>query len=265
MNIVVLLKQTPDTESVIRISPDGKSIVTDGLKWIINPYDEFALEAALRLRDKHGGKVTVVSYGSARVVEALRTALAMGADDAVLLDDPALRAADYMRVTRALSAAIQELNPDIILTGSRAIDYDQGQRGAIVAENLGWPHLALAVSIECDGTTVTVERPVEGAKVLLESSLPVLVTLGGSHAIWNPRYASLPGIMKAKKKPIAKKTITDLGLDPSEFSAETARIRITGLEKPQERQAGRIIDGGLDVEGKAAELVRSLHEEAKLI
>lgn len=265
MNIVVLLKQTPDTESVIRIASDGKSVATEGLKWIINPYDEFAIEAALRLKDKHKGKVTVVSYGPQRVVEALRTALAMGADDAVLLDDPALKTVDYLRVTRALSTAIKELNPDIILTGSRAIDYDQGQRGAIVAEHLGWPHLALAVSLECDGSTVTIERPIEGGKVTLESSLPVLVTLGGSHAVWNPRYASLPGIMKAKKKPIITKKITDLGFDPSEFKPETSRIRITSLEKPPERKAGRMINGDLDFEGKAAELVRSLHEEAKVI
>jgi electron transfer flavoprotein beta subunit len=265
VNIVVLLKQTPDTESVIRIAGDGKSIVTDGLKWIINPYDEFALEAALRLKDKLKGKVSVVSYGPPRVVEALRTALAMGADDAVLIDDPVLKTADYLRVTKALTAAIKELNPDLIFTGSRAIDYDQGQRGAIVAENLDWPHLALAVAVDCDGSVVTIERPIEGGKVILESPLPALVTFGGAHAIWNPRYASLPGIMKAKKKPIAMKKVTDLGFDPANFEPETARIRITSLEKPAERKQGRIINGDLDVVGKAAELVRSLHEEAKVI
>lgn len=265
MNVVVLLKQTPDTESVIRIAVDGKSIVTDGLKWIINPYDEFALEAALRLKDKLKGRVSVVSYGPPRVVEALRTALAMGADDAVLIDDPVLKSADYLRVTRALTAAIKELNPDLIFTGSRAIDYDQGQRGAIVAEHLDWPHLALAVAVDCDGSIVTIERPIEGGKVILESPLPALVTFGGAHAIWNPRYASLPGIMKAKKKPIAMKKVTDLGFDPTDFEPETARIRITSLEKPTERKQGRIINGDLDVVGKAAELVRSLHEEAKVI
>ncbi|MFP5213709.1 MAG: electron transfer flavoprotein subunit beta/FixA family protein [Acidobacteriota bacterium] len=265
MNIVVVLKQTPDTESVIRLTEDGKRIVTDGVKWIINPYDEFAIEAALRLKTKHGGKVTVVSYGPPRVVEALRTALAMGADDAVLLADPALKTADFLRVTRALTVSIQSLNPDVILIGSRAIDYDQGQRGAILAENLGWPHLALAVSLESDGSTVTIERPVEGGKVTLESPLPVLVTVGGSHAIWNPRYASLPGIMKAKKKPLATKTLADLGLNASDFAPETARVWITHLEKPAERQQGRIIDDGLDTAGKARELARVLREEAKVI
>ncbi len=162
MNIVVVIKQTPDTETVIRIAPNQRQIVTSDVKWIINPYDEFAIEGALRLREKHGGAVTVISYGPQRVIEALRTALAMGADDAVLINDPTIKDADFLRVTRALAAASREKNPDIILMGSRSVDYDQGQRGAIVAEMLAWPHLALAVSIESDGTSVTIDRPSEG-------------------------------------------------------------------------------------------------------
>jgi len=165
----------------------------------------------------------------------------MGADDAVLIDDPEMKNADFMRVTRALVAAAREKNPDIILIGSRTVDYDQGQRGAILAEMLGWPHLALAVSMESDGAKVTIDRPIEGGKVTLEAPLPALVTFGGSHAVWNPRYASLPGIMKAKKKPLAVKKLTDLGLDPADFTPEKARIRITSLELPaaQGRQDNR--------------------------
>jgi len=265
VNIVVVIKQTPDTETVIRIAANHKHIETSGIKWIINPYDEFALEAALRLKQKHGGNVTVMSYGSKRVVEALRTALAMGCDDAVLIEDPRMKDADFMRVTRALTAAAKEKNPDIILIGSRTVDYDQGQRGAILAEMLGWPHLALAVSLESDGFKVVVERPIEGGKVTLEAPLPALVTFGGSHAVWNPRYASLPGIMKAKKKPLALKTLTDLGLDPADFAPEQARIRITSLELPPQRKAGRIVDGGLDTGGKARELIKLLREEARVI
>lgn len=265
MNIVVFIKQTPDTETVIRIAPNNRQIVTTGIKWIINPYDEFAIEAALRLKEKNGGTVTVISYGPQRVVEALRTALAMGADDAVLIDDPLMRDADFMRVTRALVAAAREKNPDIILIGSRSVDYDQGQRGAILAEMLGWPHLALAVSMESDGSTVLIDRPIEGGKVTLEAPLPALVTFGGSHAVWNPRYASLPGIMKAKKKPLVLKKLPDLGLDPADFAPEKARIRITSMELPPQRKAGKIIDGGLDVEGKAKELIKLLREEARVI
>lgn len=265
MNVVVLLKQTPDTESVIRIASDGKSIVTDDLKWIINPYDEFAVEAALRLKEKQGGSVTIVSWGPQRVVESIRTALAMGADSGVLIDDPALEGSDSLGVAKALAAAVKELNPDVVLCGSRAVDYDLAQRGPMVAEFLGWPHLALSISLVSNGSDVVIERPIEGGKVTLESNLPAVVTLGGSHAVWNPRYASLPGIMKAKKKPLAMKKLGDLGLDASEFGPGAAKVLITSLEMPPERTAGRIIDGGLDTAGKAVELVRALHEEAKVI
>jgi len=265
VNIVVVLKQTPDTESVIRIANDGKSIVTDGLKWIINPYDEFAVEAGLRLKQKHGGTVTVLSYGPQRVVEALRTALAMGADNAVLIAEDDLESSGRVKVAKAVAAAIKELNPDIVLCGSRAVDYDMAQRGPMVAELLGWPHLALAISLECDGAKVSIERPIEGGKVVLDSTLPAVVTFGGSHAVWNPRYASLPGIMKAKKKPLASKKLSDLGLNPADFQPGSGKTRVTSIEMPPERAPGRIIDNGLDTAGKAVELVRALHEEAKVI
>jgi electron transfer flavoprotein beta subunit len=265
LNIVVLLKQTPDTESVVRIASDGRSIQTDGLKWIINPYDEFAVEAALRLKEKHGGTVTIVSWGPQRVVESIRTALAMGADTGVLIDDPELEASDSLGVARALAAAVKELNADIVLCGSRAVDYDQAQRGPMVAEFLGWPHLPLAVVLESTGSTVTIERPVEGGKVTLETALPAVVTLGGSHAVWSPRYASLPGIMKAKKKPLAVKKLSDLGLDGAQCGGAAARITITSLEMPPERAAGIVLSSDLDTAGKARELVRLLHEEAKVI
>lgn len=265
MNIVVLLKQTPDTESVIRIADDGKSIVTNDLKWIINPYDEFAVEAALRLKEKHGGSVTIVSWGPQRVVESIRTALAMGADSGVLIDDDALEGSDGLTIARVQAAAVKELNPDIILCGSRAVDYDQAERGVMVAEFLQWPHLALGVTVDSDGSKVTIERPIEGGKVTAEADLPALVTLGGSHAVWNPRYASLPGIMKAKKKPLAVKKLADLGIDSSECGPDAAKIKITGMEMPPQRAPGRIIDGDLETAGKAQELVRALHEEAKVI
>ena len=265
VNIAVVLKQTPDTESVIRLAGDGKSVVTDGFKWVINPYDEFAVEAALKLKEKHGGTVTVVSTGPQRVVESMRTALAMGADTGVLIDDPALEGSDLYGTVTAIAAAMKELNPDIILCGSRAVDYDQAQRGPILAELLGWPHLALAVTIDCDGSKVCVDRPIEGGKVNIEADLPALVTLGGSHAVWSPRYASLPGIMKAKKKPLAVKKLADLGLDGSKFGVAAAGMSITSFEMPPQRLAGKIVDGGLDAEGKARELVRLLHDEAKVI
>jgi len=265
VRIVVLLKQTPDTESVIRISGDGRSIVTDDFKWIINPYDEFAIEAALRLKEKHEGNVTIVSWGPQRVVESIRTALAMGADEGVLIDDDALEGSDSLGVARALASVLRELGPDIVLCGHRAVDYDQGQRGPMVAELLGWPHLGLAISIDSDGSKVTAERPIEGGKIVVEADLPALVTLGGAHGVWNPRYTSLPGIMKAKKKPLAVKKLDDLGLTAAECGEEAAKIKMSSLEMPPTRLAGRIINGDLDTEGKARELVRALSKEAKVI
>lgn len=265
MNIVVLLKQTPDTESVIRIAEDGKSVVTEDLKWIINPYDEFAVEAALRLKEKLGGKVSMLSIGPRRVADAIRTALAMGADDGVLIDDPAMEGSDSQAVARVLAAAAKELDPDLILCGSRAVDGDEAQVGPRVAELLGWPHWSQALTIDCDGSKVTVERPIEGGRIVADADLPALVALGGSHAVWNPRYASLPGIMKAKKKPLAFKTLSDLDIDPSRCGPNASKIRITALDMPPARKPGRIINGDLDTVGKARELVRLLHEEAKVI
>lgn len=265
MNIVVVLKQTPDTETVIRIAAGGRRIETSGVKWIINPYDEFAIEAALRLKQKHGGTITAIACGPQRVVEALRTALALGVDDAMLVDDPAIKGADPLQMTRILAAAVKGINPDIVLMGSRAIDYDQGQRGVMLAERLGWPHLALAVSLESDGARVVIDRPIEGGTVKLEAVLPALVTFGGSHAVWNPRYASPLGIMKARKKTIGVKTLADLGLDPAEFGADKAKIHIASMELPQPRKPGKMIAGDLDMAGKARELARLLREEAGVI
>ena len=263
MNIVVLLKQVPDTETVIHIAPDGKSLDPTNIKWISNPYDEYAVEGALRLKDSQGASVTILSLGPQRAVEAMRGALAMGADQGVLVDDPATEGSDALGKAKALAAALKGLSFDLILSGHRAVDDDENQVGVMVAELLGIPHLGLAVSLEVDGGKVAIERPVEGAKVKVEAPLPALVTFGGAHAIWNPRYASLPGIMKAKKKPLEVKTLADLGLTPDQVGAGAAKVRVSALEMPPKRQAGRVLEG--DTAGKAKELARLLHEEAKLI
>ncbi len=260
MNVVVLLKQVPDTETKIKIGADGKTIDTSEIKWIINPYDEYALEAALRLQDSVGAKVTILSMGPERTVESIRTALAMGADQGVLVDDPAAESGDALGKAKVLAAALMNLDFDLIFCGHRAVDDDENQVGIMVAELMGTPHLGLAVSVEVADGKVKIERPIEGARVTLEAKLPALVTFGGAHAVWNPRYASLPGIMKAKKKPLETKTLDDLGLSPDELGA---RVMVTSMELPAERQAGRVLEG--DTAEKARELTRLLHEEAKLI
>ncbi len=263
MDIVVLLKQVPNTETVIKIENDGRYIATSGIKWVINPYDEYAVEAALRLKDSQGANVTILSLGPQRTVESIRAALAMGADKGILVDDPAAEGSDALGKARILTAALKQIPHDLIFCGHRAVDDDENQVGIMVAELLGIPHLGLAVAVEVTNGGVKINRPIEGAKVQLETRLPTLVTIGGAHAIWNPRYASLPGIMKAKKKPLEIKKLADLGLSSEQVGTAAAKIMITSLEMPVPRQAGSIISG--DTVTKAKELVRLLHEEAKVI
>jgi electron transfer flavoprotein beta subunit len=263
VEVVVLLKQVPDTETVIKIDPSGKAIATSDIKWVINPYDEYAVEAALRLKDSQGANVTILSLGPQRTVESIRSALAMGADKGVLVDDPATEGSDALGKARALAAALKGLPFDLIFCGHRAVDDDENQVGIMVAELLGIPHLALAVALEVADGKAQIERPIEGAKLKLEAPLPALVTFGGAHAVWNPRYASLPGIMKAKKKPLEVKKLADIGLAADQVGAAAAKVKVSSLEMPTPRQAGVMVPG--DTAGKAKELVRLLHEEAKII
>lgn len=264
MNIVVCLKQVPDTETQIKIASDGTSIVTDDIKWVMNPYDEFGVEEALRIKEKFGGEVTVVGLGPKRVTESIRTALAMGADKAILISDPALEGSDTLATAKALAAAIKDIPYDLIFTGQRGVDDDMGVVGAALAQFLGIPHVALVVQVEVaeDGKSVKVHRPVEGQTLVIESSLPALLT--AQKGLNEPRYASLPGIMKAKKKPLEEKTLADMGLDASEFGEGGRKLKIIALTPPPQREAGKIVEGETPQE-KAAELARLLHEEAKVI
>ena len=264
MNIIVCLKQVPDTESQIKIGPDGESIVTDDIKWVMNPYDEFGVEEALRLKEKHGGEVTVVALGPKRVTESIRTALAMGADKGILVSDDALEGSDALATAKAIAAAIKDLEADIIFTGQRGVDDDQGLVGAAVAELLDIPQLSLIVKVETaeDGKTVKVERPIEGEALVIESSLPALIT--AQKGLNEPRYASLPGIMKAKKKPLDEKSLGDLGLDAAEFGVGARKLKILELTPPPVRKAG-IMVGGDTPQDKAAELAKLLHDEAKVV
>ncbi len=264
MDIIVCLKQVPDTETQIKIASDGKSIVTDEIKWVMNPYDEYGVEEALRLKEKFGGEVTVVGLGPKRVTESIRTALAMGADKGILISDEALEGSDSLATAKALAAAVKDLKYDLIFTGQRGVDDDMGIVGASLAEFLGIPHLSLIVNVEVaeDGKSVKVNRPVEGQVLVIESSLPALIT--AQKGLNEPRYASLPGIMKAKKKPLEEKTLSDLGLNPAEFGEGARKAKVLEITPPPERQAGKIVEGETAQE-KAAELARLLHDEAKVI
>jgi len=264
VNIIVCLKQVPDTETQIKIAPDGKSIVKNDIKWVMNPYDEYGVEEALRLKEKFGGEVTVIGLGPKRVTETIRTSLAMGCDKGVLINDPALENSDVLGTAKALAAVIKDLDSDIIFTGQRGVDDDNGLVGATLAELLDIPQLSLIVKVEVsdDGKSVKVNRPVEGQVLSIESSLPALIT--AQKGLNEPRYASLPGIMKAKKKPLEEKTLADLGLDASGFGEGARKLKILEIKPPPQRVGGKIIEGETPEE-KAANLAKLLREEAKAI
>jgi len=264
VNIIVCLKQVPDTETQIKVASDAKSIVTDDIKWVMNPYDEFGVEEALRLKEKFGGEVTVVGLGPKRVTESIRTALAMGADKGILISDDALEGSDSLAVAKALAAAIKGLEYDLIFTGQRGVDDDLGVVGAALAELLGIPQMSIIVKVEVaeDGKSVKVTRPIEGENLIIESSLPALIT--AQKGLNEPRYASLPGIMKAKKKPMEEKTLSDLGLDAAGFGEGGRKVKIVELTPPPARAEGKIVEGETPQE-KAAELAKLLHDEAKVL
>jgi electron transfer flavoprotein beta subunit len=264
VNILVCLKQVPDTESLIKIAPDGKAIVTDNIKWVMNPYDEYAVEEALRIKEKHGGEVTIIGVGPKRVTEAIRTALAMGADKGILVDDPALPGTDSLGTAKVLAAVIKDLEYDMVLCGKQGVDDDYGVVGSSLAELLGIPQVSVVVKLEVseDGSMVKAHKEVEGGTFVIEAALPVLIT--AQKGLNEPRYASLPGIMKAKKKPLDVKTIADLGMDASEVGESGAKIKIIRITPPEERAAGKIVEGETPTE-QAAQLARLLHEEAKAI
>lgn len=255
MHVVVILKQTFDTEEKIVIT-DGK-ISEDGVKFVINPYDEYAVEEALRLKEAHGGTVTVVSAGPERTAEALRTALAMGADEAVRIATEAIDTDEY-GISRLLAAFLQTLNYDLILGGNFSVDNGAGQVAVRIAKLLALPHVSSITELAVNGDRATVMRDAEGDAETLELTLPAVMT--AQQGLNEPRYPSLPGIMKAKKKPFRELSLTDLGLSEDEIAPKTERL---GLSLPPARQAGKLLAGS--PAEQAAELVRLLRSEAKVI
>jgi electron transfer flavoprotein beta subunit len=265
VKIVVLVKSVPDTESKIKIAGDGVSIDPAGIKFVMNPYDEFAVEEGLRIRERFKDDTTVVavSMGPDRVVDVLRTALAMGADDAVHVNDPAFEGGDAHANARVLAEAVRLLGADLILGGKQGIDDDAALTGAAVAEHLGVPQALIVTEIvfSDDKAKVTARRRIEGADELVEMSLPAVVTC--EKGLNEPRYASLPGIMKAKKKEIHKVALADLPLKPDQVGAAGSATRLIKYHSLPERPPVKMITG--DAATQAKELARLLREEAKVI
>lgn len=260
LEIIVLLKRVPATESMIGIAEDGKSIKTGDLKWVVNPYDEFAVEEALKIKQAHGGTVTVISVGSDKTVESIRTALAMGADKGILINDPSAVNCDSLEISRILAAAIKAVPYDVIIGGMRAVDDDNYQVGPAVAEYLGIPHISMVIKEEISDGKIRCHRTVEGGTLVVDASLPVLFTT--QRGLNEPRYASLPGIMKAKKKPLETRTLADIGLSSDDLGKP--KTSLVSMSLPAERPGGRIIEGE-NAAAKAASLVKALMEEARVL
>jgi electron transfer flavoprotein beta subunit len=258
MTIAVCVKQVPDTETRVRVAPDGKGIVESDINWIVSPYDEFAIEEALKIKEKSGGEVVLVALGPDRVQSALRSGLAMGADSAIHLKDPLFDAADTSGVGRALAAALKGLGADLVLTGQLGVGGDNGQVPGLVAAFLDVPQVTMAVKVEVQDSKATIEREIEGAHEVWETSLPAVVS--AQKGLNEPRYASLKGIMAAKKKPIEARDAAALGLSAEQLAPKTETV---ALELPPARAAVRLIEGDADTQVK--ELLRVLHEEAKVI
>ncbi|WP_404453405.1 electron transfer flavoprotein subunit beta/FixA family protein [Virgibacillus necropolis] len=257
MNIYVLLKKTFDTEEKIAVS--NGQIEDDGAEFIINPYDEYAVEEAIKQRDEHGGEVTVVTVGDADSEKQLRTALAMGADKAVLINtEDDLEEGDQFTTAKILEAYFDEKDVDLILAGNVAIDEASGQVGPRLAERLGIPFVTTITSLQIDGDTVNIDKDVEGDVEKVETSLPVLVTC--QQGLNDPRYPSLPGIMKAKKKPLEELEIDDLDLDEDDLEVKTKTVDIY---LPPEKEAGKVLEG--DLEDQVKELVSLLKTESKVL
>jgi len=248
MKVAVCVNHVPDTETKIKIGPDSLTIDRSGVNYMLNPYDEFAVEEGLRIREKYKGDVTVISTGSDVHKETLRKALAMGVDRAVLLKDDGAR--DSYGVALALAEELKTLSPDVILFGKQSIDYDDAQVGTLVAEMMGLPSVSIVVKLDIQEGKVICEREIEGGHEIVETKLPAVFT--AQKGLNEPRYPSLKGIMAAKNKPIEEKPATT-----AEIRVETLRMR-----KPPGKGSGKIV--GTDASA-VPELLRLLHEEAKVI
>ena len=249
MKILVTVKRVPDPETQLKITAEGTGFSTDNLKWVVNPFDEIGVEEALRLREKNAGsEVVLVSIGPKAAQEQVRTGLAMGADRAILvLSDENL---EPLAVARVLQKLVEQEKPDLVILGKQAVDYDNNCTGQMLAELLGWPQATFASKVELAGGQATVTREVDGGVETLSFALPAVVT--ADLRLNEPRYASLPGIMKARKKALKEIPVADLGVDVA------PRVKIVKLENPPKRAGGRKV-------GSVQELVKVLHDEAKVL
>jgi len=261
MKIVVLMKQTFDTEAKIDLDDQGQ-IVKSGIKQIMNPYDEYAVEEAIRLKEAQGGEVIVVSLGPDTTVETIRQALAMGCDRAVLLNDPAFQGGDEYSSAKVIAAVLKKMEYDLILAGWVAIDDGSAQVAVRVGEILDIPQITMVTKLVINRGIASGEREIEGALVTVGVPLPALVTV--QKGINEPRYPSMKGIMAAKKKEIKKITANDLGFNAGETGGKDAKSVVKAYFLPPQRKSCKTFDNAIYPDA-ACELVKVIHEEIKVI
>ena len=248
MKFLVTVKRVTDYEAKIKLKADKSGIVTDGVNMIMNPFDEIGVEEALRQKEKHGGEVVVVSIGSVDATAQLRSALAMGADRAILVRSDA--ALDSFAVAQVLQKVVEKEAPDVVLMGKQAIDDDSNQASQILAELMGWGQATFANTIVIDGRSATVIREADGGLETVAVTLPAVITT--DLRLNEPRYASLPGIMKAKKKPLEEIDLATLGVDTA------PKVKLVGFEEPSAKKAGQKV-------ADVATLMEKLKSEAKVL
>jgi electron transfer flavoprotein beta subunit len=258
MKIVVCAKYVPDTAIKVKIAPDGKGVDLTDVTLVVNPYDEFAVEEALQIKEKQGAEVVVVGAGSEKAAAGLRTCLAMGADSGVLIKDDRLENADSFTIGSALAKVCGELKPDLILFGKHAIGVDNAQVPAVVAELLDMAQVSVVIKLEVKDKAFRAEREIEGAREIVEGTLPAVIT--AQKGLNTPRYASLKGIMAAKKKTLDIRTLDSLGLSPDDLQP---RVAVQLVTLPPPRPPGKVLNGDISV--TVPTLVKLLHEEAKVI
>lgn len=256
MRFLICIKQVPDSTTRVKVAPDGKAILTDGITWSISPYDEYAIELALEHKDTAADTVvSVITVGGPRAKDALRQALAMGCDDATLVTGDGADALGALSVASALKSAVDDLKPDLVLCGKQASDDDQGWVGPALAEALGWPHVSQVTRFEIASGATQIWKETDGGHEVWKATVAAVLTVQKSDK--EPRYPSLPGIMKAKKKEIPERPIAG--------SPDTAaKLEIVKLEPPPARGGGKIFKDG-DTKAHAALLAKLLRDEAKVL
>jgi electron transfer flavoprotein beta subunit len=257
VNCIVCVTSVPDTASIIKIGEDGKHIDETGIKWIISPYDEYALEEALQITEATGGEVTALTYGPQRAEAALRDCLARGAHKAVHVLGGEATLGDSFTIAKVLAAALAGREYDVVLCGFKGVGTDCGQVAQMLAELLDLPHVTNVTKLEMGDGAAVAHRDIEGGQEVVEIPMPAVIT--AQKGLNEPRYAALKGIMAAKRKPVEKIEVAGLGI---EEGADPFTV-IRSLELPPDKQAGKIIQGEDDPQAAAAELVKLLREEAK--